>query len=178
MLLCVRPGLIGVRGAAWSDDPCSSAISLIACSRSETDWQSHAPSTSRAAIDIAVSMGGARSVGTTRRCEYSGIGEVILHALERGGEEIDAAKAIDGVAGRAFDTRGFTYKAKESATSAGKWGEEYTAIHNNMKVSIEPHLALGKGGPDTCLRIHFFKDEELGRFVVAHVGRHKTNMKT
>jgi len=77
----------------------------------------------------------------------------------------------------AFASRGFTYKSKESMTSTGKWGEEYTALYEGARMSVEPHLALGKGGPETCLRIHFFKDEEEGRFVVAHVGRHKTNIK-
>ncbi len=78
----------------------------------------------------------------------------------------------------AFEARGFAYRAKESMTSTGKWADEYIATYDGKRVSIEPHLALGKGGPDTCLRIHFFKDEDKGRFVVAHVGRHKTNTKT
>jgi hypothetical protein len=78
----------------------------------------------------------------------------------------------------AFASRGFIYKAKESMTSTGKWGEEYTTLYEGVKVAIEPHLALGKGGPDTCLRIHFFRGEEQGRFIVSHVGRHKTNVKT
>jgi hypothetical protein len=60
-------------------------------------------------------------------------------------------------------------------TSRGKWSEEYETTFNGHRVSIEPHLALGKGGPDTCLRIHLNVDEDRERFVIAHVGRHKTN---
>jgi hypothetical protein len=37
---------------------------------------------------------------------------------------------------------------------------------------LGPHLLLGKGSPDTCLRIYFYIDEELRAFVVGHVGRH------
>ena len=74
-----------------------------------------------------------------------------------------------------FQKKGFVYKARESMTSRGKWSEEYEAIYNGRRVSIEPHLALGKGGPDTCLRIHFHVDEDEEKFVIAHVGRHKTN---
>src|SRR6266567_5670737 len=33
--------------------------------------------------------------------------------------------------------------------------------------AIEQHLAIGKGGPDTCLRIHFYTDDEQGKYVVA-----------
>lgn len=83
-----------------------------------------------------------------------------------------------GLLEEAFSSRGFVYKAKCSSTSTGKWGEEYVTNYGGSRVSIEPHLALGKGGPDTCLRIHFFMDDDTGHFVVAHAGRHKTNTKT
>lgn len=78
----------------------------------------------------------------------------------------------------AFEKRGLEYKPRESMTSKGKWGEEYQTTYRNDRVSIEPHLALGKGGPDTCLRIHFYIDEKEQKFVVAHVGRHKTNTRS
>jgi hypothetical protein len=74
-----------------------------------------------------------------------------------------------------FIKKGLTYKARESMTSKGKWAEEYETVYKGNKVSIEQHLALGKAGPDTCLRIHFYVDEDSQKFVVAHVGRHKTN---
>jgi len=79
---------------------------------------------------------------------------------------------------QAFVAKGFVYKSRESMTSAGKWADEYEMSYKGKRVSIEPHLALGKGGPDTCLRIHFYADEQDGRFIVAHVGRHKTNTRT
>jgi len=63
-------------------------------------------------------------------------------------------------------------------TSTGKWADEYEMSYKGKRVSIEPHLALGKGGPETCLRIHFYADEQDKRFIVAHVGRHKTNTRT
>ncbi len=70
------------------------------------------------------------------------------------------------------------YKARESMTSRGKWGEEYEATYQGRKVPIEQHLALGKGKPDACLRIHFYTDEKDQKYVIAHVGRHKTNTST
>lgn len=76
---------------------------------------------------------------------------------------------------QAFESKGFEYKPRESMTARGKWGGEYEATYDGQKVSIEPHLALGKGGPKTCLRIHFYIDKEKQLFVIAHVGRHKTN---
>ena len=78
----------------------------------------------------------------------------------------------------AFQGKGFEYKPHESMTAKGKWGDEYETTYRGKRVSIDPHLALGKGGPDTCLRIHFYMDEEEGKFVVAHVGRHKTNTRS
>jgi len=78
----------------------------------------------------------------------------------------------------AFRRFGFEYKAHESVTAKGRWGHEYQATYDGRTVSIEHHLALGNGGPATCLRVHFFPDEEKGRFVVAHVGKHKTNTRS
>jgi hypothetical protein len=78
-----------------------------------------------------------------------------------------------------FAAKGFIYRAHESETSMrGKMGDERKILHNGKKVPIEKHLALGKGGPDTCLRIYFFDDEIESKFVIGHVGRHKTNTKT
>jgi hypothetical protein len=79
---------------------------------------------------------------------------------------------------QSFATKGFTYKPRESNTSKGKWSDEYETTYQGIRVSIEQHLALGKGGPDTCLRIHFYTDEKEQKYVVAHVGRHKTNTST
>jgi hypothetical protein len=78
----------------------------------------------------------------------------------------------------AFSAKGFVYKPKESITSRGKWSDEYEMPYQGDRVSIEQHIALGKGGPDTCLRIHFHTDEKEEKFIVAHVGRHKTNTRT
>jgi hypothetical protein len=74
-----------------------------------------------------------------------------------------------------FEDKGFTYKPRESMTSKGKWSVEYEATYRGRRVPIEQHLALGKGGPDACLRIHFYTDIEENKYVIAHVGRHKTN---
>lgn len=89
-----------------------------------------------------------------------------------------STKSPMGSPEQSFAGKGFTYKVRESATSKGKWPDEYQMIYRGGRVSIEQHLALGKGGPDTCLRIHFYTDEKEQKYVIAHVGRHKTNTKT
>jgi len=108
----------------------------------------------------------------------------VLQALEAmyevclGWRRSRQTKSVEGPWEQQFSKRGLIYKAKESVTSKGKWGEEYEMLYGGKKVSIEQHLALGNGGPDTCLRIHFYADADSGKFVVAHVGRHKTNTST
>lgn len=105
----------------------------------------------------------------------------VLHALEAMHEVCLAwrrsieTKAAAGSWEQQFEKKGFTYKARESSTSKGKWGEEYETVYKGEKVSIEQHLSVGKGGPDTCLRIHFYVDEASQQLVIAHVGKHKTN---
>jgi hypothetical protein len=74
-----------------------------------------------------------------------------------------------------FEAKGFSYKPRESMTARGKWASEYEATYQGRRVSIEQHLAIGKGGPDTCIRIHFYTDSAEEKYIIAHVGRHKTN---
>jgi hypothetical protein len=45
-------------------------------------------------------------------------------------------------------------------------------VVSNAKILLGPHLILGKGSPDTCLRIYLYIDEEMRAFVVGDVGRH------
>jgi hypothetical protein len=78
----------------------------------------------------------------------------------------------------AFEQCGFEYKAHQSEVTKSKWGTEYQMTYRGNRVSIEPHLALGAGPPQTCLRIHFWTDDESMQFVIDHVGRHKTNTKS
>jgi hypothetical protein len=145
--------------------------------------------TVRQAVDVAAARFSDRlvflkSAYTSADDSPYGQPDKVLQAIEAMDDVTEAwresirNKKSMGLLEEAFEARGFAYKAKESMTSAGKWSEEYNAVHEGRRVSIEPHLALGKGGPDTCLRIHFFKDDQTGRFVVAHVGRHKTNTRT
>jgi hypothetical protein len=84
-------------------------------------------------------------------------------------------KVTIGLLEQRFTVKGFKYKPKESMTSTGKWTSEYKAMYEGRKVPIEQHLILGNGGPDTCLRIHFYTDNQKAKYVIAHVGRHKTN---
>jgi len=89
-----------------------------------------------------------------------------------------STKTAVGSPEQSFANKGFIYKARESMTSKGKWAEEYEMTYRGNRVSIEQHIALGKGGPDACLRIHFYTDEKEQKYVIAHVGRHKTNTRT
>ncbi len=50
-------------------------------------------------------------------------------------------------------------------------------LPGGMRSGLNP-TNTSPGGPEACLRIHFFIDDEASKFVVAHVGRHKTNTKS
>jgi hypothetical protein len=79
----------------------------------------------------------------------------------------------------AFLQKGLRYSPHESPQTLARWGDERTVVYRGKKVLAQAHLALGKGGPEACLRIHFFSDPEPElKFVVAHVGRHLTNTRT
>lgn len=101
-----------------------------------------------------------------------------MHEVCQSWRQSRSTKTPIGSPEQGFASKGFTYKARESMTSKGKWADEYAMTYRGNRVSIEQHLALGKGGPDTCLRIHFYTDEREQKYVIAHVGRHKTNTRT
>lgn len=101
-----------------------------------------------------------------------------MHEVCQSWRQSRSTKTAIGSPEQSFASKGFTYKARESMTSKGKWADEYETTYRGNRVSIEQHLALGKGGPDTCLRIHFYTDDKDQKYVIAHVGRHKTNTRT
>jgi hypothetical protein len=148
--------------------------------------RSTAEAVTRAAADFSDTLVFLRQAfDSARRSPYDQPAKVYraLRALHEVCLELRAAGSA-GRTGRAlfalFRERGFHYKPHESNLTRGKWEEEYRAHYAGRRVSIEPHLALGKGGPKTCLRIHFYLDETgpAPLFVVAHCGRHKTNTRT
>jgi hypothetical protein len=112
--------------------------------------------------------------------QYKKVSQALLamHEVCLSWRQSRKTKTPMGTFEQAFATKGFVYKSRESATSRGKWSEEYEMTYKGQRVSIESHLALGKGGPDTCLRIYFYADTQDEKFIVAHVGRHKTNTRT
>ncbi|MCO6416098.1 hypothetical protein JYK14_07935 [Siccirubricoccus sp. KC 17139] len=65
-----------------------------------------------------------------------------------------------------------------SQTSKGKWGDDYTFIYNGTSQIFEWHVTLGAGAADTCASIHFLPDQDCGKLVIAHVGRHLTNTRS
>jgi hypothetical protein len=67
---------------------------------------------------------------------------------------------------------GLQFAGDISQTAKGKHRRDYERTYNSRKIMLGPHLVLGKGSPDTCLRIYFYIDEDLRAFVVGHVGRH------
>lgn len=104
---------------------------------------------------------------------------------------LEALEAIDIVAGQwiesltsnkpvgslreQFRLKGFAYADDVSATSAGKWPEQYVASHEGRSYDIAPHITIGARQADTCLSIHWAWDKDERKAVIAHVGRHKTN---
>lgn len=74
--------------------------------------------------------------------------------------------------------KGFDYKQDISMTTKGKYGEEYFRKYKGNRVSIAEHVTLGKGGPETCLSVHFWRDEENQTLLIGHCGKHLTNTKT
>lgn len=77
-----------------------------------------------------------------------------------------------------FKQKGFEYADDVSATSKGKWGDQYSANHQGRVIDISPHITIGAKQADSCVSIHWAWDRDERKAIVAHVGRHKTNTRT
>ena len=53
-----------------------------------------------------------------------------------------------------------------------KFGKQRTFMVNGKRTQMQPHIKIGKGSADKCLRIHFTFDKESGRFLIGHCGKH------
>lgn len=98
----------------------------------------------------------------------------LAEVCDRRREALASGRSMGGLK-QAFEQHGFDYRSRESTTAKTRWASEYQAQFEGRRISIEEHLALGTGDANHCLRLHFHWDEPSRRFVVAHVGRHKTN---
>lgn len=52
---------------------------------------------------------------------------------------------------------------------------EYTMHHAGRTVQLSQHVTLGAGNANTCLSIHWWREESTRILVIGHCGRHLTN---
>lgn len=64
-----------------------------------------------------------------------------------------------------------------SQTSKGRYAEEYKFMYKGQRLFFGEHTTLGAGPPDTCLSIHWYRDEKDHVVVIGHCGRHLANTK-
>jgi hypothetical protein len=65
-----------------------------------------------------------------------------------------------------------------SQTAKGRWGDDYTFVYRGSPRIFEWHVTLGSGAADTCASIHFLPDQDCGKLVIAHVGKHLANTRS
>ncbi|MFP4107230.1 MAG: hypothetical protein ACLFVU_14250 [Phycisphaerae bacterium] len=102
----------------------------------------------------------------------------VYEALEALSQVAMEWKENDGRLGRSFKDAmaqlGFDVHGV-SDTSKGKWGDDYKFIYEGERRLFEDHVTLGAGQPDTCLSIHWYRDDENLAVVIGHCGIHGTN---
>ncbi len=75
----------------------------------------------------------------------------------------------------ALDARGFDSSAFISVTAKGKFGKDYTFTYEGASHLFENHITLGAKSADTCISIHWIRDEQNRKIVVGWCGRHLRN---
>ncbi len=64
-----------------------------------------------------------------------------------------------------------------SDTTRNIYGASYKFDYDGRSEMFEPHITIGAGDANSCASIHFILDQQKGKIVVAHVGRHLPNTK-
>ncbi len=75
----------------------------------------------------------------------------------------------------ALKPKGFDYAEFISPTAKGKYGEEYTFRYEGQPVLFEHHVTLGARSADTCISIHWHRDEARKRLIIGWCGKHLSN---
>jgi len=86
--------------------------------------------------------------------------------------------APSGSIGQSFQQRlrELGYDEKFSSTTAmSKWQRDYEVTVDGRSVLLSQHLTLGSGGANTCMSIHWYRDESARRTIVGHCGKHLRN---
>ena len=75
----------------------------------------------------------------------------------------------------ALKNKGYDYKEHISPTARGKFGDEYSFLHDGQKLLFENHVTLGARGPETCISIHWYRDDSQKKLIIGWCGRHRSN---
>jgi hypothetical protein len=75
----------------------------------------------------------------------------------------------------ALKQKGFEYKEKISVTTLGKYADDYSFIYEGQKLIFENHITIGAKQADTCLSVHWRRDDQKKVLVIGSCGRHGTN---
>jgi hypothetical protein len=75
----------------------------------------------------------------------------------------------------ALKPRGFDYSEFISPTTIGKYGDEYTFRYEGQPVLCKNHVTIGAKSADTCISVHWHRDEARKRLVIGWCGKHLSN---
>jgi hypothetical protein len=64
------------------------------------------------------------------------------------------------------------FAKRESKPTMEQHGDTRFFLHRGKMIEMQPHLKIGVGASDQCLRIHFIFDKEEEKFLVGHCGKH------
>jgi hypothetical protein len=102
-----------------------------------------------------------------------------VYALFQALDELTQTWQLKGSIGTgwhdALKPRGFDYAEFISPTARGKFGHEYTFHYEGQPVLCENHVTIGARSADTCISIHWHRDEARKRLVIGWCGKHLTN---
>lgn len=70
---------------------------------------------------------------------------------------------------------GFEYSDNISMTTRGKYADDYAFLYEGRKRLFENHVTIGAKQPESCLSVHWIRDDKKKVLVVGSCGRHGKN---
>ena len=99
----------------------------------------------------------------------------LFHALDELTRQWQEAGSIGSGWHQALKPKGFEYAEFISPTAKGKYDDEYTFRYEGQPILFQHHVTIGARSADTCISIHWHRDEARKRLVIGWCGKHLSN---
>jgi hypothetical protein len=86
--------------------------------------------------------------------------------------EAVAGGALTAPGGLAEALKSASFRYAKGVSQTARQSGEYDRDYEGQKIVLGPHLKLGAGGEEHCLRVYWYVDQHEKKVIVGHIGKH------